>query len=348
MSETVESPLACATGAEPCARRAQSDPVACAPSSRRLVDLARRVAVSDCTVLVVGDSGTGKEVLARYIHRRSPRAGRTFVAVNCAAIPESMLEAMLFGYERGSFTGAHAAHPGKFEQAQGGTLLLDEVTEMPLGLQAKLLRVLQEREVERLGGRVPVSLDVRVIATTNRRLREEVAAGRFREDLYYRLNVFPLAIAPLRLRRDDILPLAMQLLTARCRPGEPIPALSAEAAHLLLTYGWPGNVRELDNLLQRALILVNGPVIRPEHIQFELANDAQAGGPEPGMPAGAQDGSIGSLAGSLVQAERDLILDALRSQGSRREAAERLGISPRTLRYKLARLREAGIDVPAA
>src|SRR5690348_6455426 len=253
--------------------RASADPVACAPSSLRLVDLARRVASSDCTVLIFGESGTGKEVLARFIHSRSPRNTRPFVAVNCAAIPENMLEAMLFGYERGAFTGAHAAHPGKFEQAQGGTLLLDEVTEMPLALQAKLLRVLQEREVERLGGRGPVPLDVRVLATTNRRLREEVAAGRFREDLYYRLNVFPLAIAPLRARRDDILPLAMQLLTARVRPGERIPALSADAAHLLLTYAWPGNVRELDNLLQRALILVNGPVIRPEHIQFELAND---------------------------------------------------------------------------
>jgi two-component system, response regulator FlrC len=344
MSETDETPLACPAGDEPCARRAASDPVACAPSSRRLVDLARRVAPSDCTVLVVGESGTGKEVLARYIHRRSPRGGGPFVAVNCAAIPESMLEAILFGYERGSFTGAHASHPGKFEQAQGGTLLLDEVTEMPLGLQAKLLRVLQEREVERLGGRTPVSLDVRVIATTNRRLREDVAAGRFREDLYYRLNVFPLAIAPLRLRRDDVLPLAMQLLTARCRPGEPIPALSAEAAHLLLTYAWPGNVRELDNLLQRALILLNGPVIRPEHIQFELANETPQ--PTAGTPAPEENRS---LAGSLVQAERDLILDALRNhQGSRREAAEHLGISPRTLRYKLARLREAGIDVPAA
>ena len=342
MSETDESASECIDEERPCTKRMEPDPVACAPSSRRLVELARRVAGSDCTVLVVGESGTGKEVLARYIHRRSPRTGHPFVAVNCAAIPESMLEAMLFGYERGSFTGAHAAHPGKFEQAQAGTLLLDEVTEMPLGLQAKLLRVLQEREVERLGGRMPVSLDVRVIATTNRRLREEVAAGRFREDLYYRLNVFPLAIAPLRLRRDDILPLAMQLLTARCRPGEPIPALSAEAAHLLLTYGWPGNVRELDNLLQRALILLSGPVIRPEHVQFELANEGE---PRTGGPPDAAS-SLHSLAGSLVQAERDLILDALRSQGSRREAAERLGISTRTLRYKLARLREAGIDVP--
>src|SRR6201997_3138114 len=181
------------------APRVEAEPVACAATSIRLIDLARRVAASDCTVLIVGESGTGKEVLARFIHRNSSRAGQPFVAVNCAAIPENMLEAMLFGYERGAFTGAHAAHEGKFEQAQGGTLLLDEITEMPLGLQAKLLRVLQEREVERLGGRMPISLDVRVIATTNRRLREEVAAGRFREDLYYRLNVLPLAIAPLRL-----------------------------------------------------------------------------------------------------------------------------------------------------
>jgi two-component system response regulator FlrC len=349
MSETGETPLARPAGDEPRAQRAESDPVACAPSSRRLVDLARRVAQSGCTVLIVGASGTGKEVLARYIHRRSPRAGQPFVAVNCAAIPENMLEAILFGYERGSFTGAHASHPGKFEQAQGGTLLLDEVTEMSLGLQAKLLRVLQEREVERLGGRTPVSLDVRVIATTNRRLREEVAAGRFREDLYYRLNVFPLAIAPLRLRREDVLPLAMQLLTARCRPGDPIPALGAEAAHLLLTYPWPGNVRELDNLLQRALILLSGPVIRPEHIQFELANEGMQPSAASGAELAASQDAIRSLAGSLVQAERDLILDALRThQGSRREAAERLGISPRTLRYKLARLREAGVDVPAA
>src|ERR1700742_3060982 len=256
-----------------CVTRAEPEPVACAATSLRLIELARRVAASDCTVLIVGESGTGKEVLARFIHRCSTRRNEPFIAVNCAAIPENMLEAMLFGYERGAFTGAHAAHPGKFEQAQGGTLLLDEVTEMPLGLQAKLLRVLQEREVERLGGRTPIALDVRVLATTNRRLREEVAAGRFREDLYYRLNVFPLAIAPLYTRRDDVLPLAMQLLGTRVRPGDRIPALSAEAAPLLLTYSWPGNVRELDNLLQRALILVSGPVIRPEHIQFEIAND---------------------------------------------------------------------------
>jgi two-component system, response regulator FlrC len=324
------------------AQRPDAEPVVCAANSRRLLELAQRVAATECTVLIVGESGTGKEVLARYIHRNSPRGSQPFVAVNCAAIPENMLEAMLFGYERGAFTGAHAGHAGKFEQAQGGTLLLDEVTEMPLGLQAKLLRVLQEREVERLGGRSPLPLDVRVLATTNRRLREEVAAGRFREDLYYRLNVFPLAIAPLRARRDDVLPLAMQLLGARCRPGSAIPALSAEAAHLLLTYPWPGNVRELDNLLQRALILVNGPVILPSHIQFELANDGAAE-PKPAAAAPA------SLAASLDERERDLILNALRAgNGSRRSAAETLGISARTLRYKLARLREAGIEVPVA
>jgi two-component system response regulator FlrC len=367
--------------------------VACAAGSQRLAQLARRVAASDCTVLIVGESGTGKEVLARFIHRSSDRANKPFVAVNCAAIPETMLEAMLFGYERGSFTGALATHAGKFEQAQGGTLLLDEITEMPLSLQAKLLRVLQEREVERLGGRTPVPLDVRVLATTNRRLREEVSAGRFREDLYYRLNVFPLAIAPLSTRRDDVLPLAMQLLARRVRPGDRIPALSADAAHLLLTYNWPGNVRELDNLLQRALILVNGPVIGPEHIQFELVNETcvpsdtgtfRTFTPMQGMPqrqpahvpanpdawstrapadawlartSAASQASASSqasaptdasLARSLGNAEKDLILEALRSGSPRREVAERLGISPRTLRHKLARLREAGVEVPAA
>ena len=330
---------------QPAAERAvlpMPEPVACAASSRRLIELAQRVAATECTVLLVGESGTGKEVLARFIHRNSPRAPQPFVAVNCAAIPENMLEAVLFGYERGAFTGAHSSHAGKFEQAQGGTLLLDEITEMPLGLQAKLLRVLQEREVERLGSRSPLSLDVRVLATTNRRLREEVAAGRFREDLYYRLNVFPLALAPLRTRRDDVLPLAMQLLGSRVRPGEPIPALSAEAAHLLLTYTWPGNVRELDNLLQRALILIDGPVIRPEHIQFELASEgATDAKPQVATPA--------SLAASLDERERDLILNALRTtNGNRRSVAESLGISARTLRYKLARLREAGVEVPTA
>ncbi|HEY5809031.1 MAG TPA: sigma-54 dependent transcriptional regulator [Povalibacter sp.] len=339
----------------------ETDFVACALASRRLAALAQRVAASDCTVLIAGESGTGKEVLARFIHRSSPRAGKAFIAVNCAAIPENMLEATLFGHERGAFTGAHASHAGKFEQAQHGTLLLDEVTEMPLGLQAKLLRVLQEREVERIGGRAPLALDVRVLATTNRNLRAEVAAGRFREDLYYRLNVFPLSTSPLRERRDDVLPLAMRLLTSRCRVGERIPALSADAAHLLLTYNWPGNVRELDNVMQRALILCNGAVIEPEHVQLEEpAVDRQLmRGQQTSGDAATNDrrrtGNVSDrtlpaaeaqLSDSLEQAERDLILDALRlDHGNRTAVARRLGISARTLRYKLAKLRDAGVEV---
>jgi two-component system response regulator FlrC len=347
---------------------AADDMVAIADTSRRLAELARRVAASDCTVLIAGESGTGKEVLARFIHRHSPRAKRAFIAVNCAAIPENMLEAILFGYEKGSFTGAHASHAGKFEQAQGGTLLLDEVTEMPLGLQAKLLRVLQEREVERLGGRGSIALDVRVLATTNRNLRAEVVGGRFREDLYYRLNVFPLQTSPLRERRDDVLPLAMRLLTARCRAGQRIPALSADAAHMLLLYPWPGNVRELDNVMQRALILANGAVIQPEHVHLEIegldalpaalaaasqtVRDFVAAPQRPvAQESARRNGTAaeGGLSDSLSSAERDLILDALRSDnGNRQAVARRLGISPRTLRYKLQRLREAGFVVPAA
>ena len=243
------------------------------PEMTQVAAQLRRVAATQATVMLVGESGTGKELAAQFLHAHSARASGPIVAVNCGAIPANLVEAELFGYERGAFTGAVRQHQGYFERAAGGTLLLDEITEMPLQLQAKLLRVLQEREVERIGGTEATQLDVRVIATTNRLLRAEVAAGRFREDLYYRLNVFPLAIAPLSTRRDDVLPLAMQLLARRVRPGDRIPALSADAAHLLLTYNWPGNVRELDNLLQRALILVNGPVIGPEHIQFELVNE---------------------------------------------------------------------------
>jgi two-component system response regulator FlrC len=210
---------------------------------------------------------------------------------------------------------------------------------MPLSLQAKLLRVLQEREVERIGGTEALALDVRVLATTNRNLRGEVAAGRFREDLYYRLNVFPLALSPLRDRRDDILPLATHLLAQRARAGQRIPALSADVAHLLLTYTWPGNVRELDNLLQRALVLNDGNVIEPAHILFEKQPTH--------IDIGASESPM--LQQTRERAERDVILEALRAaHGSRREVAEKLGISPRTLRYKLARIRSSGIDVPAA
>ena len=332
------------------------EPVAVDPKSRRLIDLARRVAATDCTVLVTGESGTGKEVLARFIHRQSPRAGRPFVAVNCAAIPESMLEGVLFGYERGAFTGAHAAHAGKFEQAQGGTLLLDEVSEMPLGLQAKLLRVLQEREVDRIGGRVPVPLDVRVLATSNRRLAEEVRNGRFREDLFFRLSVFPLAIAPLRERREDILPIATQWLALH-GAGRATPALSAAAVDALLTHAWPGNARELGNALQRALILCNGPVIGREHLEFDalglppLGPASAAGAAPHATPVAlpAHDDGRSALARRRDLAEREILLAALRDRAhSRAEVALRLGISPRTLRYKLARMRADGIEVPVA
>jgi two-component system response regulator FlrC len=322
------------------------DPVASAESSRLLMTLARRVAGSECTVLVAGESGTGKEVLARYIHHHSSRSGHAFVAINCAAIPENMLEAVLFGWERGAFTGAHNAHPGKFEQAQDGTLLLDEISEIPLSLQAKLLRVLQEREVERLGSRTSLALNVRVIATTNRRLREEVSAGRFREDLYYRLNVFPITLQPLRSRRDDILPLAMRLLAAHCAAGSRIPAMHPNAAQLLLTYAWPGNVRELENVMQRALVLCDGDLVRDSHIIFEPPQAPAIAPPQAVMvPApSATEASPGALAESLALAEQRIILEALRSNETRERIAERLGISPRTLRYKLARLRRAGID----
>jgi two-component system response regulator FlrC len=326
--------------------RPEREPVVVDATTRALYALATRVAATDCTVLINGESGTGKEVLARFIHDRSPRARAPFIAINCAAIPESMLEAMLFGYERGAFTGATASHAGKFEQAQGGTLLLDEITEMPLALQAKLLRVLQEREVERLGAHTMVSLDVRVLATTNRDLRAEVKAGRFREDLYYRLCVFPMTIAALRERRDDVLPLAMRLLEMRCVRGARIPALSADAAQLLLTYTWPGNIRELDNLLQRAMILANGPVIEAGHVRFEGIGPVHA--PVSRDAATVVDLQGNPLRGSLRAAEKQILLTALRAGQSRREVAATLGISPRTLRYKLAQLRSAGVDVPAA
>ncbi len=326
-----------------------SDPgvVAEDPGTRKLAALAKRVAATDATVMISGESGVGKEVFARLIHDHSSRAGGPFVAINCAAIPENMLEASLFGYEKGAFTGAYQARAGKFEQAQGGTLLLDEISEMDLGLQAKLLRVLQEREVERLGGREVIPLDVRVLATTNRHMREEVAAGRFREDLFYRLNVFPLHVTPLRERTADILPLANRLIRKYCPEGRCVPHLSKDAQEALLAHSWPGNVRELDNVIQRALILLNGDQIEVEGLCFEfeeanLAEVESAGEVSAAVPAGE------ALGDDLKSREFELILDALRrDRGSRKAAAERLGISPRTLRYKLARMREQGIAVPA-
>ncbi len=298
----------------------------------KLLRVAERVAASDATVTITGESGCGKEIFARYIHRMSPRHNKPFVAINCAAIPESMLEAVLFGYEKGAFTGASNAHAGKFEQAQGGTLLLDEISEMDLGLQAKLLRVIQEREVERLGGREVITLDVRVLATTNRDLRRCLGDGKFREDLYYRLNVFPLHIPPLRERPADILPLARLAIARHCDDKRVIPTLSKCAEDRLLAHAWPGNVRELENLIQRSLILLSGDSIKASGLEIEIFQTDVDG----------VEGSAPALQDELKQREYRLIIDAL-SEGSRAAAAEKLGISPRTLRYKLAQMREAGI-----
>ena len=317
--------------------------VAVDAKSRELVNLAGRVAATEATVMICGESGTGKEVMARHIHEQSSRSEGPFVAINCAAIPENMLEAVLFGYEKGAFTGAYQATPGKFEQAQGGTLLLDEISEMDLGLQAKLLRVLQEREVERLGGRKVIELDVRVLATSNRNLKEQVAKGAFREDLYYRLNVFPLRLRPLRERPEDIIPLAKGLLARRRQPGQAMPVLSDEACQALRQHPWPGNVRELDNVMQRALILISGNEITVDSLQFEMLS----GEFEEKEAEKANQDESANLGDDLKKREQNLIIDALiEGKGSRKFAAEKLGISPRTLRYKLARLREQGVAIP--
>ena len=240
------------------------------PSTFNLLRLARRVAASDVTVMLVGPTGTGKEVLSRFLHKASPRNRNPFIAVNCAAVPDTMLEALLFGYERGAFTGAHHPNKGIFRAADGGTLLLDEISEMALSLQAKLLRVLQEKEVTPLGAAKPVPVDVRVIATSNRYMLNEVKAGRFREDLYYRLNVFPLVTKALEERSGDILPIAVSLLAKHAGGFAKMPELTEEAIEKLEAHAWPGNVRELENVLQRALVLSGGEAIRGEHLMLEI------------------------------------------------------------------------------
>lgn len=322
----------------------RDQPVVADEKSLSLLSLAQRVAASDASVMILGPSGSGKEVLARYIHQHSSRAEEAFVAINCAAIPENMLEATLFGYEKGAFTGAYQACPGKFEQAQGGTLLLDEISEMDLGLQAKLLRVLQEREVERLGGRKTIKLDVRVLATSNRDLKAVVAAGQFREDLYYRINVFPLTWPALNQRPADILPLARHLLAkhAKVLNVADLPEFDEAACRRLLSHRWPGNVRELDNVVQRALILRAGALITANDIII----DAQD------VPLTSDDAEYTSepegLGEELKAQEHVIILETLaQCQGSRKLVAEKLGISARTLRYKMARMRDMGIQLPS-
>jgi two-component system, response regulator FlrC len=315
--------------------------IAADPRTLALLRLAERVARSEITVMITGESGSGKEVIARHIHRHSLRAKGPFVAINCAAIPESMLEATLFGYEKGAYTGAVRAMPGKFEQAAGGTLLLDEVGEMAPELQTRLLRVLQERELERLGGRETISVDVRILAATNRDLTAAVAAGQLREDLYYRLNVFPLHLPPLRERIGDIVPLARTLLQrAAERSHLPLPRLGRDAEKALITYPWPGNVRELDNMMQRALILASGDEIGSEALLF-ASPDFTAQKPLSIAPIATTGGD---LAETLRSQEFDMIHSAL-ARGSRQQVAAQLGISPRTLRYKLAQMRKAGYAV---
>jgi two-component system response regulator FlrC len=312
-------------------------------SSRDLVSLSRRVADTDATVLISGESGTGKEVLARFLHNNSSRIANPFVAINCAAIPENMLEATLFGYEKGAFTGASQAYAGKFEQANHGTILLDEISEMDLNLQAKLLRVLQEREVERIGGRKTISLDVRVLATTNRLLRDEVTAGNFREDLFYRLNVFPLQLLPLRERCDDIMPLSYQIMQKHCdNIQRSLPSFSRCAEKSLLNHPWYGNVRELDNVIQRALILQPGQTMTAKDLAFESMNSSQ------NTSSQAVESPIStSLGDDLRSHEQRHILDALEKNNcSRRLTAKELGISERTLRYKISSFREQGIAIP--
>jgi two-component system response regulator FlrC len=324
------------------ARVMPNELVAVDPESKRLVSLARKIAENDATVLITGESGTGKEVYARFIRDHSTRAEKPFVAINCAAIPENMLEATLFGYEKGAFTGALGAHAGKFEQAQGGTLLLDEISEMDLGLQAKILRVLQEREVERLGSSRTISLDVRLIATSNRNLHDEVRCARFRADLFYRLNVMTLRLPALRERRGDILPLAHRAMQACARAGQAALSLSSDAEAKLLQYDWPGNARELTNIVQRAAWLASGREIKATDLDTgadPLTVEAPAAmSPQP------QDAGLDR---DLKERERELILETLAlTAGSRKLAAERLGISPRTLRHKLQQLKAAGVKVP--
>ncbi len=349
--------------------------------TRAVLLLAARVAKTDATVLLTGESGVGKEVFARYIHDQSARGkcgkGGPFVAINCAAIPDSLLEATLFGYEKGAFTGAQTAQPGKFEQANGGTLLLDEISEMPLALQAKLLRVLQEREVERVGGKKPVALDIRVLATSNRDMAGEVKQGRFREDLYYRLNVFPLEIPSLRERPGDIVPLARHFLTLQAQRLGRTAKLAASAEAKLAAWHWPGNVRELENVIQRALILAPAEDIEAEHLLFAAGVDAvrafepavqmQHQSASPPIPVAVTppvsiknvssdpvssvlpvstvetDSSAATTTTRMEDLERRHILETLAAVGgSRKKAIEQLGISERTLRYKLKQYREAG------
>jgi two-component system response regulator FlrC len=340
------------------------------PVSQHLLALAQRVAQTEVTALLVGPTGAGKEVLARVLHESSNRAKGPFVALNCSALPEHLIEDMLFGHEKGAFTGAHKDHKGLFEQAQGGTVFLDEIGEMPIHLQAKLLRVLQEKKLNRLGGESAIDLDVRVIAATNKDLRQAIEAREFREDLYFRISTFRLRIQPLCERPGDILPLAMQALNRLAKDGVPL-SLSMESQLMLQQYPWPGNVRELENVVQRAVVLCRGRVVTPAHLMFDdnqplyidqnnrpqfqqavhVMEPSEPSADSFMAPAVSDDMKIAApedLMSAVKASEHQVILAAIQATDNRVEAAKKLGISPRTLRYKLAQLRERGMELAVA
>ena len=370
------------------------------PVSQHLLALAQRVAQANVSTLLVGPTGAGKEVIARVLHESSGRAKGPFVAMNCAAMPEHLIEDMLFGHEKGAFTGAVKDYKGIFEQAQGGTVFLDEIGEMPMHLQAKLLRVLQERKITRLGGESAVSVDVRVVAATNKDLRQAIEAREFREDLYFRISTFRLRIQPLRERPLDIMPLVMQSLARHGESGLPY-SVTAEAQQLLQAYPWPGNVRELENVVQRAVVLCTGQTITPAHLLFdEMSSLTNADEPQvraatvatavreeipPAHPVASDvapmwepaqaeierdtsalaqvsvfsvqavstpaidiESAPANLQDVIKSSEHAVIMSAIQNTDSREEAARLLGISPRTLRYKLAQLRERGLMLNAA
>lgn len=324
--------------------------VTCNPSFKEVLYLAKRIALSDLTVLISGESGTGKELVARLIHKESRRASKPFVAVNCAAVPETLLESELFGYEKGAFTGATTPRQGKFELASGGTMLLDEVGEMPMPLQAKLLRVLQENEVDRIGGSFPIPIDTRVIATTNSNLSERVSEGEFREDLFYRINVVPITLQPLRQRKEDIIPLANYFCRRYSnRLGKPIKPLSNETAAFLCDYDWPGNVRELENAIKRGVALSQGDKIE---IWDLIWDDSRRPKPTQERPAtlepNAGETVQVAVGTSLAEMEKRLILATLaKTNNNRTKAAELLGISVRTLRNKLHQYRAQRLEARA-
>jgi two-component system, response regulator FlrC len=339
------------SAAAPVLRFSADEPVAGSPAMREALLAAAEVATAPTTtVLLLGESGTGKEVLARFVHARSPRGAGPWVAVNCAALPADLLESELFGHERGAFTGASERRAGRFEQASGGTLLLDEVSELPLALQAKLLRALQEREVDRVGGQRPVPVDVRIVATSNRDLAGMVKEGSFRSDLYYRLNVFPILLPPLRERAADVVPLAERLLAeAAGALGRGITVLSPAAREALLGHPFPGNVRELRNLLERAAVRCRSGVIEPWHLGIAGRGLSVAPPGGDAAPSGAAPFLPPDLPIDLGALERLAIEEALRRvDGNRTHAARLLGIGLRTLRNKLRAWREQGVPCRSA